>query len=286
MSDNNLQKKLPQKSSLAAICVRALLERHGVPRSQQSAVVTEVLGLSYSQGNRRLTTNATWELEELKVLAEHFGETLAELISLGQHAEMEDAILVTGATRTLCRVVPGPAVHKPRIGALVLTKVDADWMVQPAEHNLATQAYDIKRLLVEPASATSAGSRRIAVLDDHPESAQLIVLFLKTAGFEPIAFTNLDRITAAAAAGEFDGYVLDWIIVKGTIHDTVRDLVAAIRARDAHCPIIVLTGQMRNGVADETEIAAAMAKYRLKFFEKPAPLPIISAALASSFIPG
>ncbi|MBI2770582.1 MAG: hypothetical protein HYX47_13230 [Burkholderiales bacterium] len=283
MSDNNPQS---QKGSLAAVYVRALLERHGVLRSQQSTVVTEILGLSYSQGNRRLTTNASWELEELKALAEHFGESLTELISLGQHEETVDAILVTGATHTPCRVVPGPAVHKPRIGALVLTKVDASWIVQPAEHNLATQAYDFKRLVVEPASATSASRRRIAVLDDHPESAQLIVSFLATVGFEPTAFTDLDRITAAAAAGEFDGYVLDWIIAKDRIHDTARDLVAAIRAHDAHCPIIVLTGQMRNGVADETEIAGAMAKYRLKFFEKPAALPIISAALASSFIPG
>jgi hypothetical protein len=61
--------------------------------------------------------------------------------------------------------------------------------------------------------------------------------------------------------------------------------VANIRSRDAHCPIVVLTGQMRSGVAAETEIATAMARYRLKFFEKPAPLPMISAALAASFAP-
>ncbi|MGQ3054211.1 MAG: helix-turn-helix domain-containing protein [Roseateles sp.] len=280
MSDNNQQQEQGVETTLAAKCVRALLERHGVPRNKHSAVVTDVLGLSYSQGNRRLTTRATWELEELRTLAEHYGETLTELVSLGQHDEMQDATLVTGTTSTPCRVARGPAVHKPRLGALVLTKVDADWLVLPAEPNLATQAYDIKRLLVEPSSATS---RRIAVLDDHPESAQLIVSYLKTAGFDPVAFTNLDRIAASAASGEFDGYVLDWIIVKDSIQDTVSDLVAAIRARDAHCPIVVLTGQMRNGIADEAEIATAMAKYRLKFFEKPAPLPIISAALATSF---
>jgi len=123
----------------------------------------------------------------------------------------------------------------------------------------------------------------VAVLDDHLDSAQSIAAYLKTAGFDSHAFASLDRIASALAADPFDGYVLDWIIVKGAVQDTVRDLVATIRSRDAQCPIIVLTGQMRSGVADEMDIAAAMAKYCVKFFEKPASLPIISTALADSF---
>lgn len=88
--------------------------------------------------------------------------------------------------------------------------------------------------------------------------------------------------TTATATERFDGYVLEWILVEDGVRSTVRDLVAFIRSHDASCPIVVLTGEVRTGIADEADIAAAMAEYRLKFFEKPALLSIISAALAGS----
>jgi CheY-like chemotaxis protein len=269
--------------TLAAQCVRALLDRHGVPRRKHSAVVTEVLKLSYSQGNRRLTTDATWALEELRALAEQYGETLTDLISLGQADSTVDAIVKLGTTTVPCRIVRGPAVHRPRKGALVAAMVDSVWQVLPAGHDLATQVYDIQRLIMEPSSAVS---RRVAVLDDHPDSAQAIVDYLEAGGFDPVKFTSLDRITAAATAERFDGYVLDWILVRGGQRVTAQGLIASIRSRDAHCPIIVLTGEVRTGLADEADIAAAMTKYRLKFFEKPARLPIISAALAGALAAG
>jgi CheY-like chemotaxis protein len=279
MNDDSASTHPAAAGTLAAQCVRALLDRHDVPRRKHATAVTEILGLSYSQGSRRLSTNASWTLEELRDLAGHYGESLAEMVSLSQADGMVDAKLELGSSSVPCRVARGPAIHKPRSGALVATLVDSDWHVLAAEGKLATQAYDIKRLVVQPSSARS---RRIAVLDDHLDSVQLIVAYLKTADFEVEAFTSLDRIGSALAADPFDGYVLDWIIVKGAVQDTVRDLIATIRSRDAQCPIIVLTGQMRSGVADETDIAAVMSKYRVKFFEKPASLPIISAALASS----
>lgn len=267
------------ETTLAARCVRALLDRHGVSRRKHSAVVTKVLKLSYSQGNRRLTTDATWALEELRALAEHYGESLSELVSLGQADDTMAATLQVGSTSFPCRIVRGPAVHRPSRGALVAAKVDARWQVLPAEPSLATQAYDIKRLIMEPPSAIS---RRIAVLDVHADSARTMAASLQASGFEPVEFTSLERIAAAVTTDRFDGYVLDWIVATNGVRRTARDFVASIRAHDAHCPIIVLTGEVRTGIADEADIAAAMAKYHFKFFEKPARLPIISAALASS----
>ncbi|VTU39403.1 helix-turn-helix domain-containing protein [Variovorax sp. PBL-E5] len=266
--------------TLAAQCVRALLDRHGVPRRKHSTVVTEVLKLSYSQGHRRLTTDATWTLEELRTLAEHHGESLAGMVSLGQLGEMQRGTLRIGTTNIACRFARGAPVHKPRPGALVAAWVESDWHVVPAEDNLTRQAYDIVRLVIEPASAAS---RRIAVLDDHTDSAETIAGYLKSAGYDAAPFTDLASITAASEDGHFDGYVLDWIIETNGRKDTVRQLVASIRSRDAHCPIVVLTGEVETGMADESDIATAMARYRLKFFEKPARLSIISAALAGSF---
>lgn len=85
------------------------------------------------------------------------------------------------------------AVHRPH-ASLVATKIDSQWVVVIAGRNFDSQVYDIKRLIVELAPATS---RRIAVLDDHPDSAQLVVSYLETAGFDTVAFTSLERIAAS-----------------------------------------------------------------------------------------
>ena len=44
-----------ESPSLAVICVRALMDRHGLPKYRQSAWLADALGLSYSQAHRRMT---------------------------------------------------------------------------------------------------------------------------------------------------------------------------------------------------------------------------------------
>lgn len=266
--------------TLAVRGLHALFDRHEVPGPKRVSLVGDVLALSYSQANRRLTTSASWTLEELSTLADYYGETLTELVAGIHPDKMVDAIFQLNGTSVPCRVLRGPAVHKPRLGALVTTLVDSIWRVLQVEPNLNTQAYDIERLVIEP---TPAAKRRIAVVDDSPKSAETVVEYLKTEGFEPTLFSSLEDIAAASADNEFDGYVLDWILMKDTVPSTARGLIARIRARDAYCPIIVLSGEVRTGVADEKDIAMAVERYRVKFFEKPGKLPIILAALAGSF---
>lgn len=268
--------------TLGAQLVRSLFERHEVPKHKQAAALAEILELSYSQASRRLSTNASWAVEDFQALAAHYGETLTEFVSMSHLDEMVSAALTIGTTTVPCRLLHGSPLHKPRIGALVATRIDASWFVLPADHNLATQAYDIKRIVIEPSSAIS---RRIAVLDDHPESARLIASYLESTGFEAVPFTSLDSLAAASATDQFDGYILDWLIGNDALNDTARDLVAVIRSRDAHCPIIILTGQMHTGAVNEADIATAMVKYRLKLFEKPIRLPIIVASLMGSLAP-
>ena len=52
-----------------------------------------------------------------------------------------------------------------------------------------------------------------------------------------------------------------------------------IRADDRECPIVVLTGKMRDDLTLIPAVAEAVATYKLLFFEKPTRLPIISAQL-------
>lgn len=278
MTDENSQPDSTGDESLAARLLRVLFERHGVPKHKQSAVVCEVLGLSYSQGYRRLAQQSSWPVDDLAKLAAHFNETLLDLVTLDDQSQ--EGVFLVGAVPQPCYIKAGAPVHAPRPGSLVAVQMDGRWSVVLAEGTLGTQAFDIERLVIRPPTATS---RRIAVLDDHPDGAEAIADYLHSQGFQPVAFTSLDDIATALASEHFDGYVLDWIIESATGADTVRALIASIRSRDAFCPIVVLTGQMRGGAADEADIASAVVKYQLKFHEKPASLLLISAALRASF---
>jgi len=57
-------------------------------------------------------------------------------------------------------------------------------------------------------------------------------------------------------------------------------LIGSLRARDATCPIVVLTAQVLSGVVDEADIADAVKRYGLVFNEKPVRTSILAATLA------
>ena len=264
------------EAALAAQCIAALLTRHGIPKYRFAITVSEILGLSYSAGNRRLTTNASWSLEELKHVAEHFGETLQELVTLDKSDALLDASIVINNHIVPCRIRLGNVVGQVPPGTLIAAEIDGAWRVMPADARSIIPAHAVTRLLIEP----TATRRRVAILDDHADTAQTIVHYMEMAGLDAVAFNDPQALFDQT---DFDAYVLDWIIERDARRQTALELVENIRARNALCPIIILTGQIRTGNADEENIAAALAQHNLKFFTKPASMPILLAALNSSF---
>ena len=57
----------------------------------------------------------------------------------------------------------------------------------------------------------------------------------------------------------------------------------AVRAKDANCPIVVLTAQVMTGVVDEADIADAVKRFGLVFHEKPVRTSILTATLGRAF---
>ena len=72
----------------------------------------------------------------------------------------------------------------------------------------------------------------------------------------------------------FDAYVIDWVLDEGT----AAELVAMIRSDDRECPVAILTGKMGEDMV-EAAVAEALSTYKLMFFQKPTPLPLISSQL-------
>jgi len=263
--------------SLAGICCRALMDRHGIPRHKHSPVAAEVLGISYSQAHRKVQKDSPFSLEELKRFAEHFGESLPELVSFAGADSSQPAMLLAGVVRVPCRIWVGEEVSVPLPGSLVAVRVSSEWIVMAASgEKVPPPAFKVRRLLVQESEPTT---KRVAVLDDTHDQTDSLVAYLKDSGFEAVPFYSTKELEDELKIRPFDAYLIDWLVSDAN----TRSLIASIRQDDPKCPIGVLTGEFKTGRAEASDVAAAVQSYKLLFFEKPLPLPIITAQLARAF---
>lgn len=260
----------------AAACVRALLERHGAPRHKHSALVAGILGISYSHAHRKVQKDSAWSLEELTCVAAHFGESLAELVSLGETEAAHSAVLQLGSTRVPCRIWLDGEAACAQAGSLVAIHEEGGWIVMPCDDKATPGTFNIRLLVLQGAKPTA---RRIAVLDDNKDHTDSLVSVLADAGFDASPFYAAANLASAIQEHPFDGYLIDWIVGN---RDT-GELIAGIRETDTHCPIGVLTGEFDTGRAQAQDVASAVQRLKLMFFEKPLRLPIIAAQLTQAF---
>jgi FixJ family two-component response regulator len=138
-------------------------------------------------------------------------------------------------------------------------------------------AYKVERLEAKPGSAMR---KVIAVLDDDHDLTNTICAHLdESGGYEARPFYKTADLLSGVKMQRFDGFVIDWIVGE----TSTLKLIAALRAQDAACPIIVLTAQVLSGVVDEADIAEAVKTFDLVFSEKPVRMSILSATLSRAF---
>src|SRR3954471_4439614 len=89
---------------LAVACVRALMERHGLPKYRQSAWLADATGLSYAQAHRRMSGAAAWTLEDLEQVATLFGETLADVVAMDTSQGSVPAVMKLGPASLPCEL--------------------------------------------------------------------------------------------------------------------------------------------------------------------------------------
>ena len=134
----------------------------------------------------------------------------------------------------------------------------------------------IERLEARPNSATR---KRIAVLDDDRDLTDSICAHLQDSGYDAHPFYRTADLQTRSKNERYDAFVIDWIVGE----TSTLKLIAAIRAQDATCPIVVLTAQVLAGVVQKSEIAQAVASFNFMFAEKPVRMTILSASLARAF---
>jgi CheY-like chemotaxis protein len=261
--------------SLSVRCVRALMERHGVPKYRQSAWLATSIGLSYAQAHRRMSGAAAWTLEELERVGALFGESLIEVVSLGEARGSVPATMRLGTASVPCDLWIGEVVEHPKPDSIVAVKTSSGWAAVCASEATDAATYSVERIHAKPRALARTV---IAVLDDDRDLTNSICAHLQDSGYEARPYYRTADLQSALDS-RHDGYVIDWIVGESS----TAQLIASIRSRDPAAPIVVLTAQVLAGVVQESEIADAVARYDFVFAEKPVRMAILSASLARAF---
>jgi two-component system copper resistance phosphate regulon response regulator CusR len=85
---------------------------------------------------------------------------------------------------------------------------------------------------------------RILVVEDHPETRQLLQRVLREAGHFPEGAADLASARRRLAEGGYEALILDWMLPDGSGAEYCREM----RARQESIPILILTA--RGGVED------------------------------------
>ena len=251
--------------------VKAVLEGHGVPSHKHATELAQALQISYSTTHRKLKLGASWTLEELRAIAQHYSVPLTALTDDASESG-QPAILLVGELRVRCRLWVGEALGPDGFDGLVATDAEPSWVVSDRNSAPAGAHWSVHRLLIDDLESRP----RIAILEDNIALARQLVSHFNDLGYEATSYQTVRALQVALPTQLFVAYVLDWVIGE----ETVAGLVDVLRANDATAPIAVLTGRFGSDERVEPEIAAAMKHHRLEFFQKPVSLQFISGTLA------
>ena len=258
--------------SLAAQVVRALLERHGIPKHRHSSFVGEFFNLSRAAAHQRVNRSAAWTLEELLALAQNFGESLSDMVNSRGDSDGRSATLRIGGLQVGCRIWLDRTTPSSSTDTFVAIESDGSYLVVPATAASTQKAVRIARFEVEQSTSTPA---RVAVLDDERDVVNALCDQLRGVGLEAVGYFAADELMADISKAPYDGYVVDWLLSEGN----AIPLLAMIRAQPKASAVVLLSGKMRNGSADPADVASACTTYRAQVIEKPAHLPLILSAL-------
>lgn len=275
-------------TSWVSVCLSNMLARHGITARRQATEIAHICAISVSQARRKLR-GAAWLFDEVLLLCSHFGESMDVVFSqahggLGTTTKVAvcQATLLMDGQRIPCEVELGPLCSNAEESPTQLfAKRDSEGWFAGTRAGLSRMGplgpcYLVKHLqLVTPEPDAKA---RIAVLDDDQGAAEALTDWFNEVGYDAHAFTQADQLLKASA-NPFDAYVLDLLLGHG---QTSQHVVEHIRLRQPRAPIVLLTGQLREGNASEATLATLLRTQDLTFFEKPVRPAMLTAAIQST----
>jgi len=285
-------------SAWASACLVAMMERHGVASRHQATLIAQICAISVSQARRKLR-GAVWLFGEVQALCRHFGESLdavfASSVLLAPAGQVASGHPTPTASYPATLLIDGERLGcDMQLGAIcVLTEQGSScqalaamlhprdgWLVGSGQRldqeQLSVPRYAVAQLhMHHPAEQARA---RIAVLDDDADSASALSDWFNELGYEAHSYTSAAQLLATPLS-EHDAFVVDLILAGG---QTSQAVVERIRQAQPQAPIVLLTGQLRDGTASEATLATILRTQGVTFFEKPVRPAVLTAAIQSS----
>lgn len=261
-----------------------LMGRHGVPVRHQAAQIAQICAISISQARRKLR-GAVWLFDEVQAVCQHFEVSLGEVFGPGdsKSASATPALHHPALWRSEDQALPcdirlGP-LEAPGASPLQAVYGPEGWLVAtPArlDRDGASGArYGVAHLQL---SAPDLPERaRIAVVDDDADAAEALTDWFNESGYLAQAYTSPAQLLSAPL-DQHDAYVVDLILAGG---QTSQALVERIRHEQPNAPIVLLTGQLRDGRASEATLTTLLRTQGVTFFEKPVRPAVLTAAIQS-----
>lgn len=264
--------------------VRAMMERHNIAKRKQSSELCRILKLSFTQAHRKMSGRSPWALAQIKKVAIHFGESPRALIDTFAGTETtptkgvaHDATLMIGSKEIPCLAWIGSEFIGNKPPEFLATMQNNTWRIYEAGVAPATApTYSVELIEIRPRQA-EADKPTIAVVDDEHDSADSLCDYFNARGFKATPFYNMDQFMLALQKSPFDGYVIDWLLGRETSEKAIEEIRAS---ENPDAPIILLTGELQTGKADETDIARVIRKSNVDCLEKPARLSLLAANLS------
>lgn len=262
--------------------VKEMMDAHGVGKRGQAKELARILGISYSAATRKIKGQMPWKLEQIKEVAEHFHEPVAQLLGAAQAKECmatngirQDATLVIADRRFSCAAWVGSSVAGQPSTSYVGVKEGAKWLVYPTSDAPRAPAFHVERIELDGRSG-ELERPTIAVVDDASDIVESLCEYFNGKGLNTRPYSRLRDFEEAIDDMQFDGVVIDWLF------DTETAATAIMKIRTSEnpdAPIFLLTGQLVTGKADEHDITTVIQQYDVMCLEKPVRPSILLAEL-------
>ncbi|MCW7539896.1 helix-turn-helix domain-containing protein [Aquabacterium sp. A7-Y] len=260
--------------------VAALLSRHGVPERSHASRVAEVLGLNDATARKKLRGAVGWRLLEVQTLAAHFDEGLHTVFAEAVRPPVPaapaaaPATFLLGGRQLACMARIGAPLGYRAAAAIAAVQTHTGWWLGVPRELPDGPRHAVLQVELAPTEAET--QPRIAVLDDDALLADTVADFFLAAGYACEAFYTSRALVQACSERRYDGFVVDWLLGGG---ETAQQVCREIRQAHPTAPLLLLTGQLRDGTANESELAATMRQHDVLLFEKPVYPRVLAAAI-------
>lgn len=263
--------------------VKEMMNSHGVGKRGQATELARILGISYSAATRKIKGQMPWKLEQIKKVAEYFNEPVDRLVSAFKadkstitNGIRQDATFVVANRSFPCAAWLGNRVERKPSTSYVGIKEGAKWVIYPASDAPPTCAFHVERVELNGRHSEELEQPVIAVVDDSPETIESLCDYFNGKGLTALSYSSLHSFENALHPTQFDAVVIDWLFES----ETAADTIAKIRSSEnSDAPILLLTGQLVTGKADEDDITAIIRKFDVTCMEKPIRPSILLAEL-------